>query len=282
MKRTLWRLALLPLVAYGVLLVIAFMFQSALIYPRYAVGAPDARVLQSLQTTEEITLAASDGTPIVAWFTRGDTRDAASPGPCVVFAHGNGELIDHNARLISMYRLLGVSTLLVEYRGYGRASGSPSQKNIVGDFAVAREWLRNRPEVKQDAVIYHGRSLGGGVLIALAETHPPAAIIVESTFTSMRAMFRRHFVPGFICRHPFENERVLPALGVPTLIMHGTRDTLIPAVHGKRLAELTPGAVYKTFDCSHNDLPPNFMEYQQVIAEFLTSFTASDPPGHPR
>jgi len=122
-KRALRRLVLLPVIAYSVLLVIGFMFQTALIFPRYAVGAPDARVLSSLSATEEITLAASDGTPIIAWFTPGYARDAASPGACVVFAHGNGELIDHNARLISMYRLLGVSTLLVEYRGYGRASG---------------------------------------------------------------------------------------------------------------------------------------------------------------
>ena len=273
---------MLPLVGYLVMLTIAFFFQGALIFPRYAVGEPDPYVLQGLPATQQFALPSVDGTPIIAWFTPGDSRDAANPGACIIFAHGNGELIDHNARVVNMYRRLGVSTLLVEYRGYGRARGSPAQRAIVSDFAAAREWLDTRPEVDQSRIIYHGRSLGGGVLLALAESHPPAAIIVESTFTSMRDMFRRHFVPGFLCRHPFENARVLPKLGVPTLIMHGTKDTLIPPAHGKRLADLTPGAVYRTFECGHNDLPPDFAAYERFITDFLAALTASGPPVHPR
>lgn len=272
---------MLPLIAYALLLIGVFFFQRALIYPRSAAGSVRVEV-STLTDVEQVELTSSDATRIVAWFAVGDGCSADHPGPGVIFAHGNGELIDDNLDIVAMYRRLGVSVLLVEYRGYGRASGSPSQRVIVSDFTQFRDWLDARPEVDRSRIIYHGRSLGGGVVCALAADRPPVAVIVESTFTSMTAMFGRYLMPAFVCRDPYRTDRVLPSLGVPVVVMHGSRDRIVPVAHGRRLAEIIPGATYLEFDCGHNDMPAHQDRYQQAVRTLVEGARASGPRERPR
>jgi pimeloyl-ACP methyl ester carboxylesterase len=169
-----------------------------------------------------------------------------------------------------------------EYRGYGRAEGTASKRAIVSDFGAFRKWLETRPEVDPSLVVYHGRSLGGGILSEVARTCPPSGVIVESAFTSMRAMFARYLVPGFLCRHQMEPEKVLAGLSVPVLIMHGRLDRIVPVAHGRRLARRIPGARYVEFECGHNDLPPDRDAYAAAIDELLVQVRASGQPERPR
>lgn len=275
------RIVKLVLLAYGVWLLAAFMLQRAFIFPRPSLDGTELNAADVPGVTL-VRLKGTDGAPIVAWFCVGDGCSEASPGACVVFAHGNAELIQHNASVAEMYREMGVSTLMVEYRGYGGVPGSPSQERIVSDFRVARRWLVGRPDVNPGQIIYHGRSLGGGVLAALAATDPPSGVIVESTFTSMRAMLARYLVPGFLCRDPFETARVLPSLGVPVLIVHGSKDVVVPVAHGRRLARLVPGATYLEFACGHNDLPPDRPAYEGSVRTLVDRVRASGLRERPR
>src|SRR5690606_34255575 len=101
---------------------------------------------------------------VEAWLLPGDGVSAERPGPAVVFAHGNAELIDHWPGALARYRRLGVSVVLPEYRGYGRSAGRPSESAIRDDLRALHARLSSHPMVDVTRLVYHGRSLGGGAV----------------------------------------------------------------------------------------------------------------------
>ncbi|PCC73726.1 hypothetical protein SAMN02745121_06844 [Nannocystis exedens] len=212
---------------------------------------------------------APDGPQVEAWFIPARGASADSPGPAVMFFHGNGELIDHQLTLAASYVARGVSVLLPEYRGYGRSEGTPSQAAIVGDMVRFYDELAARPEVDPARVVFHGRSLGGGVASALAAARAPAALILESTFTSLAALARSQGLPEGLCRHPFRTDRVLPTLQRPLLILHGSEDEVIPVAHGRSLHASVPGSTYVELPGRHNDFPRDRAAYDAALVAFL-------------
>ncbi len=191
--------------------------------------------------------------------------------PAVVFFHGNAETVDDQAWIVERYRRLGWAILLPEYRGYGRADGHPSEQGLVADAVAFYDRLAARADVDARRIVFHGRSLGGGVAVQVADRRRPAAMILQSTFSSMAAMSYRYGVPQFVCREPYRSDAVLPRLEVPVFIAHGTEDGIIPVDHGRRLNELARDSTFVTFECGHNDFPgvANDERYWEAIVEFL-------------
>jgi fermentation-respiration switch protein FrsA (DUF1100 family) len=247
----------------------AYLLQDKILFPCPRAAEPDAVAVRR-DGIERIWLATDDGARVESWYLAASGRTASAPGPALIFTHGNGELIDDWPAALEPYRQWGVSILLPEYRGYGRSTGTPSQAAIVADMEQAFQWLAQRPEVDGSRIILHGRSLGGGVAAALAARRPPAALILESTFTSVGAFFNRFAVPEFVCTNPFATDRVVATLGCPVLIFHGSHDEVVPVAHGRRLHELAPRSRYIEMDAGHNDLPPDREQYWASIRRFLT------------
>ncbi len=217
-----------------------------------------------------------DGQRVESWLYLPKGATAAQPAPVVIFFHGNGEVIDLQHAILDGYLRRGVAVFLPEYRGYGRSGGKPGQKAIGDDMRIFLDWLIAQPGVDHARVIYHGRSLGGGVACDLARDRTPAAMVLESTFTSINAMAARMLVPSFFVRHPFRNDRVIADADYPLLIMHGTRDTSIPVAHARRnrdLATRSPRLLYAEFDCNHNDVPTadDHARYWQLIDDLIAS-----------
>ena len=167
------------------------------------------------------------------------------------------------------YRDLGVSSLMVEYRGYGRSDGSPGQRAIVDDTAKALELVLQRAEVDRARLIYHGRSIGGGVVCALAERIEPSAMILESTFTSAAGMATRFGVPGFLLNSPFRNDRVVKGFAGPILLLHGTADEIIPVSHARKLKAMAKSATLIEQDAGHNDYPRDAAKMWEDIEGWL-------------
>ena len=210
-----------------------------------------------------------DGGRVEAWFLPGDGVAPDAPGPLVVYAHGNGELIDFAPSMLGRYRRKGISVLLPEYRGYGRSSGRPGQEVLVADFARYIDRFAARPEVDRGRVVFHGRSLGGGVVCALAKKHGPRALILESTYVSLGALAWRYGVPAGLLPGWFDNVGALAELDVPVLVIHGTRDQAIPFSHAPQLVAAARHARLVSFPDGHNDLPSDPERYWREIDALL-------------
>jgi len=193
-------------------------------------------------------------------------RPLAERGPLVVFAHGNGELIDHWLHEFEAPRHFGVSVLLVEYPGYGRSSGAPSQASIASAMVAAYDLAVARPEIDARRVVGWGRSLGGGAVCALAEERALAALVLESTFTSVRSFARRFGLPGFLVRDPFDNLGVVRDFAGPLLVVHGEHDDLIPPAHARELHAAARRASLHWLPCGHNDCPRPWPAVREFLA----------------
>ena len=200
---------------------------------------------------EELSITASDEVVLHGWWIEG-------PGDRVlIWYHGNaGNIGDrlHNARWF--VDQLGVDVVLVDYRGYGRSEGTPDEAGVYRDGLAIYDAVADRAVRAQDIILF-GRSLGGAVAIEVALQRSAGAVVLESPFRSVPALAREHywFVPSFLVRTQMDNESKIGSVEVPTLVLHGDRDGIVPATHGRRLFELAARPVHFHLieGAGHND-----------------------------
>ena len=269
MKRSVVRavgLAAATVVVVGVMLT---ALQRFILFPTHAIPPVPAQ-MQPPAGTQRVDISIADGA-VEGWFLAGDGVSGSRPGPVVFFAHGNGELIDYAAPGLRPYLRRGVSVALLEYRGYGRSAGSPSEEGIVGDLVRFYDAVVARADVDGARVVFHGRSLGGGAVLGLSRHRVPRALITESTFRSVAVLARGFLLPRFLVRDPFDNEAAIALLDFPVLLFHGTEDEIVPYDHATVLAGTARDARLVSFACGHNDLPPSQSDYWGEIDAYLTA-----------
>ena len=258
-------------IVFGVWVVGVLGLQRYLLFPRYAVPV-DPRPGEGIPGLERLTIDTEDGV-VEAFLIPGDGVSAEHPGPAVIFAHGNAEIIDYWTHTLADYRAMGITVLLPEYRGYGRSAGSPSEVAITADYVRFHDALVSRPEVDSARVVFHGRSLGGGVVCALAIRRRPTALILQSSFRSVAILARRYLAPRFLVLDPFDNEAALHQLGeVPLLIVHGRHDAVIPLSHAQTLARIGPHSKLVLYDAGHNDCPPDPSVFWRDVRRWTREF----------
>lgn len=255
------------LVFYGVWLMVLYALQRTMVFPGAGTG-PQQPATLFFPDMEILWHTTSEG-PVEAWYVPGQGASADAPAPLVVFAHGNAEYLDDNRSLVASYRALGFNVLMVEFRGFGRSAGTPSERGIASDFLAMTQAVEQRPEVDGSRVVFHGRSLGGGVACALARLRKPAALVLQSTFTSIARMARSYLVPRFLVRDPFDNLGLLAGLDVPVLILHGKHDSMIPFAHAQANAKAATQSKLIAYDCDHNDCPPDSVVYWEDLRVFF-------------
>jgi hypothetical protein len=241
--------------------VLACAMQRSVLFPAPPVLPGSA--LERIPGAERIWLD-TDGARAEAWLLP-PLLAAPGPAPLIVFAHGNGELIDDWAEAFEPPRRWGAAVLLVEYPGYGRSTGSPSQNSIAATMASAFDRMAGRTEIDSERIVAYGRSLGGGAACALARERKLAALVLESTFTSVRQLARGFGLPGFLVRDPFDNLDALRGYPGPVLIVHGERDEIIPAQHAAALHAAAPRSRLALEPCGHNDCQRPWL----LVREFL-------------
>lgn len=304
LKRMLLSLLTIGALVYAGWAAVLWFKQDDLLFPRRLAGPgmPEATFPRDIQRLwipldgddRRVTNDKPGGESIEAWLylppglpadlAHGDKR------PAVVFAHGNGELIDHMDDYARRWLARGFIVLIPEYRGYGRSAGLPGQDGIVADYRLFADWLRHRPDVDPARLVYHGRSLGTGVVSQLAaadntSTPPrPAAIVLESPFTSVASFAAGFGIPSFLVKNPFRTDAVLPALaqsGVHVLIVHSPDDEIVHYKHGRRLADITPSARLVDLSGSHISNLCGQPAYWQAVDTLLTDHALTTNPQQP-
>lgn len=185
---------------------------------------------------EDLTLTTKDGIAISAWYLPHPTALGT-----IIFCHGNAGNIADRVPTGSILRSLGCNVLLFDYRGYGRSGGTPTEEGTYLDAQAAWDYVKGEKREPPGRIVVFGRSLGGAVAIELAvrcAATPPAALVLDSTFTSVTDIGRMHypFLPvNWLLRYRYESIDKIGRIDVPKLFFHGRKDELIPIENGRRL-----------------------------------------------
>ncbi len=239
---TVLRLILLGAATYGVLALLAYLYAERVLFQppassytgslvpftRVPVGDRDTLAVQYLPNPE-------------AEFT-------------LLFSHGNAEDLGYLQGILTDLRNAGFSVLAYDYRGYGQSSARrPTVRGAVEDAEAVYRYAVDELGVEPGQLILHGRSLGSGPTLELALRHEVAGVVLESAFVSVLRVVTR--VRLFPFDHYPNLERV-SRLSSPLLVIHGTRDGVIPTWHGRRLYEAAPGPRWGVWveGAGHNDL----------------------------
>ena len=189
---------------------------------------------------EDAEITTSDGVRIHGWWHR-----VEGDAPAVLFFHGNAGTIAGRAPLGEAYVRRGVSILMVDYRGYGRSEGRPTEVGVYRDAEASLQWLLDRG-IPGARIVVHGRSLGGAVATRLAVGRDDlGGVILESTFTALDEMAAAAypFLPSFLFRRlqgHFDSRARVRQLRAPLFVVHGSRDRLVPPEMGRELYERAP------------------------------------------
>ena len=205
----------------------------------------------------------ADGDRVEAWLLPASERTA--PGPLAIYAHGNGELIDMRAAEFAALREAGLSVMLVEYPGYGRSGGSPSEESVTAALVAAYDWAAASRRFDAKRIVGYGRSLGGGAIAQLAARRPLAALLLESTFENLENVVMGYGVPRWLLLNHFDTGAVLREYRGPVLVLHGTRDHVFASEHARALAAIAPNATLHLEACGHNDCPRQW----ELVLSFL-------------
>jgi pimeloyl-ACP methyl ester carboxylesterase len=229
-------------------LILLYAFQRSLLYP-----APTPARPVGFTGGELLHVPRPDGPPAVAFHL-----PAPPGGRTVVFFHGNGEQLADGGALAATLQSAGLGYFGVEYPGYGLAQGKPSEHSILAAARAAVDHLVSGRGVDEKDVVLLGQSLGSGPATALAADGRGRRLALVTPFTSLPDVAAQHFpwLPvRLLLRDRFDNLALAPRVEVPVLIVHGTRDEVVPYLHGRTLAEVFPLARLITVEGGrHNDL----------------------------
>lgn len=236
---------------YLAFVLLIFVGQSRLIYfpqteQKYAV-TPDQMGLNY----EALEIITTDNQTLHGWFV-----PAVDAKGTILFFHGNGGNISHRLGYLSMFNQLGYNTLIFDYRGYGRSSGSPSESGTYLDAMAAWNYLIETKKLAPTSIGLFGESLGGAIATWLAVREKPGILVLASTFTSIPDLAGEiyPFLPiRLIARFNYNTMEGIQSVTCPVLVAHSPQDEIVPFEHGQNLFQALPTKKqFMTLQGGHN------------------------------
>jgi fermentation-respiration switch protein FrsA (DUF1100 family) len=219
----------------------------------------------------DLELKTENGTPIHAWWCPPAGWDVSQGA--ILYFHGNAGNLSHRGPIVLEWqRALSQAVLIVDYPGYGRSGGKPSEAGCYAAADAAYAWLVDQEKAPADRILLVGSSLGGGVAVDLARRQPHRALVLLSTFTSIPDMAQQvyFFLPArYLVRNRFDNLAKIAQCSRPVFFAHGTADDVIPYEHSERLfaAAKEPKRFLPLPGQGHDEsIPP---ELFRALKEFL-------------
>ncbi|WP_375771179.1 alpha/beta hydrolase [Archangium gephyra] len=173
---------------------------------------------------------------------------------------------------------LGYDVLVFDYRGWGTSTDlEPTEPGLLDDSRAALAWLSARAGVPADRIVYYGRSFGSAVATQLAAHVPPAALVLESPFSSVQGLVRdssnMDLPAGFFAEGSWDTEgRVRSLQGVPLLLLHGTADDFIRPEFSEHLYSVArePKQLVLVDGADHDTVPQRLgVDYARTLGTFL-------------
>jgi len=220
---------------------------------------------------EDIRLESEDGTRLHGWYI-----PAGNASRVLLFLHGNAGNISHRRDSIGIFHDLGLDVFIIDYRGFGQSQGQPTENGLYMDAFSAWNYLTEQRGIEAQEIVVFGRSLGGAVAAQLASRVKPAAVIIESGFSSA-ADASRLIYPLLsrivLLRYQFPAADRLAEADAPILIMHSPADRIVPIELGQRLFQRAPEPKhFVELSGGHNDgFLRSMPGYAREIAAFLAS-----------
>jgi fermentation-respiration switch protein FrsA (DUF1100 family) len=250
--------------------------QRRLIYLPFPARVPPA--VDVLPGAQEVTLRTTDGLELGAWLVPAGEPDR---GTAVLVANGNTGNRSLRAPLGRSLAKAGLAVLLFDYRGYGGNPGRPSEDGLARDVRAAHRFLIEEVGVAPERLLYYGESLGSAVVTELATEHPPAGLVLRSPFVDLASVGRIHypFLPvRMLLRDRYPLAELLASVKVPTTVVYGSRDSIVPPEQSRAVAAAAPGEtrVVEIAGADHND--PALLDGGKLIeavvelAESVTGF----------
>ena len=276
------RIARAIVLVFAGLAMFLYFIQDRLVFPGSELQGQRDATLTEGENNSLLTLHTRDGTRITALFGLALTSDGlpiadVKDRPTILFFYGNGACMAYSTDVFDALRRLGVNVLIPDYEGYGMSAGRPSEAGCYATADAAYDYLLGRDDIDRGKIVAMGWSLGGAVAIDFASRRPVAGLITISAFTNLRDMAHRvlpWFPVSWILKYRFANLDKLPEIKCPILIIHGTRDDLVPFSMAARVAAAAGGKVTR-FDV-HGAGHENVFDMGgdamlKTIAQFLNS-----------
>ncbi|MDH3671539.1 MAG: alpha/beta hydrolase [Gammaproteobacteria bacterium] len=263
-------IALTLVAAYLILATLLYVFQDGLIYypARQLVVTPNQFGLDY----EPVSLETEDGVRLSAWYLEANP----TPRGVLLFFHGNAGNISHRIVSLQLFNRLGLSTFIIDYRGFGESEGKPSEAGTYLDAEAAWRYLVEQRKIDPSQIVIFGRSLGAAIASYVASKHTPRALIIESAFTSAADLAGRYypFMPvRWLTRFKYNTLDYVGTIKCPLLVVHSRHDNVIPFSHGRRIFDAAPRPKeFLEITGSHND---GFMVTGKPYEDGLMRFLAT-------
>ncbi|MGI9235802.1 MAG: alpha/beta hydrolase [Woeseiaceae bacterium] len=259
---------LMVVACYGLLVIVVYLTQGRMLYLPEVPG----RALVMTPTDvgmdyQDVSIETTDGVTLHGWFIGGRSSQV------LLFFHGNAGNISHRLDSIEQFRDLGLSVLIIDYRGYGQSDGRTTEKGIYRDAAAAWRYLIESRGFVASNIIIFGRSLGASVASRLAMEHQPLALIVESSFTSVPDIGQDLYpwLPvRWLSRLSHATRDYVGEVRCPVLVVHSRDDEIIPFHHGEAIfASANEPRTLLAIRGTHNDA---FLRDERNYIEGLQAF----------
>jgi fermentation-respiration switch protein FrsA (DUF1100 family) len=250
---SIWKLLIGGIGVYAAFSIYVYFMQSGLIfYPnmpgRNLVSTPETIGLDY----QNVELVTDDNIRLHGWFIPHENAKAT-----LVFFHGNAGNISHRLDSIAIFHRLELNVFIIDYRGYGQSEGKITEKGTYRDAEAAWNYLSHTRGISEDQIIIFGRSLGAAIASWLANQHTPAALIVESGFTSVASMGQRlyPFLPvRWLTHFKYDAKSYVSKISCPVLVAHSRDDEIIPYDEGRKIfAAAAEPKQFLEMSGGHND-----------------------------
>lgn len=235
---------------------------------------------------DSVILTASDDVNIHGWFIPAQASDekdaAADASPTLLFFHGGDGNISDRLQKVRLFHDIGFDVFIIDYRGYGKSGGAPSERGLANDALAAYSYLVEKRGVRPQRLYFYGEDLGAAVAIDLATKARVAGLITEAASASVIEETQQAWplIPWqFLLRNKFDSVSKIRDVHIPVLLIHSADDDVVSFNDSRRLFALAhePRQLLEIHG-THNDAFVNsFDAYYDAISHFVSG----EPKGKP-